>query len=209
MAELIVTDDLPEAVVRLFLETAPRVVALAGGSTPRASYERLAKLDYPWEDVDVIPTDERCVLPAHPDSNFRMLDEALLSKVPARVLWLAGESCDADAHDAEVRELLERLPLDLAILGLGADGHTASLFPGDPALEERERAVVRVDRGDHPRLTLTLAVLSSARVAAFVATGESKRRAVEQLLSGEDIPAARIQAPRVMVVADREAAPQP
>ena len=206
MAELVVTEDLPRAVERLFVEIAPRVVVLGGGSTPRASYERLAGLDYPWDDVHVILSDERCVPADHPDSNVRMLDEALLSKVPAGVLRLAGNLCDPAAHDGEVRELLERRPLDLAILGLGADGHTASLFPGDPALEEADRAVVRVERDDHPRLTLTVPVLSSARVAAFVVSGRSKRRAVQQLLTGADIPAAMVHAARVVVLADEPAA---
>jgi 6-phosphogluconolactonase len=138
-----------------------------------------------------------------------MIHEALLSKVSARVLRLAGEACDADAHDAEVRKLLERRPLDLAILGLGEDGHTASLFPGDPALEERDLAVVRVDRDDHPRLTLTVPILSSARVAMFVVAGASKRHALESLLAGEDIPAGRVKAARVIVVADPSAGANP
>ena len=96
--------------------------------------------------------------------------------------------------------------LDLALLGMGADGHTASLFPGDAALEERERLVVRVSRPDHQRLTLTLPVLSAAKVALFLVSGADKREALSRVLAGEDLPAARVTAERVLFVADREAA---
>jgi 6-phosphogluconolactonase len=95
--------------------------------------------------------------------------------------------------------------LDLALLGLGEDGHTASLFPGDPALDERARYVVAVDRPDHPRLTLTVPVLSAAATAVFLATGKHKRTSLRRLLDGDDIPAARIRAERVVVVADEAA----
>ncbi len=200
-------DDPPEAALRLFVEASPRVVALAGGTTPRRFYERLATLRYPWDQVHVVPTDERCVPPGHEDSNFRMLDRALLSRIPATVHRLAGETCDPALHDREVRDLLRRAPLDLALLGLGEDGHTASLFPGHPALAEAERAVVRVDGQGHPRLTLTLPVLSSARVALFLVTGSAKREALRCLLAGEDLPATRVEAGRVVVVADPKAAP--
>jgi 6-phosphogluconolactonase len=116
------------------------------------------------------------------------------------------------AEDAE-RELREHFGggvprFDLVFLGLGADGHTASLFPGHPALEERTRLVVRVDRPDHPRLTLTLPVLSAARIAMFLVSGEGKRAALRRLLEGDlAIPAARVAAERVVVVADPAAAP--
>lgn len=87
--------------------------------------------------------------------------------------------------------------MDLVILGLGEDGHTASLFPGDRALEERERLVVRVDRPDYPRLTLTLPVLSAGKTALFLVSGTSKRTALRKLMKGERIPAARVQAGQV------------
>ena len=98
------------------------------------------------------------------------------------------------------------LRLDLAVLGLGQDGHTASLFPGDPALDETERWVVRVERPDHPRLTLTLPLLSSALIAMILVTGESKRDALRRLLARDDIPAARVRSNRVVVIADAAAA---
>jgi 6-phosphogluconolactonase len=206
--ELRVVDDLAVAAADLFVEVAPRTVALAGGRTPRRLYERLASLEYPWHRVDVFFGDERCVPPEHPDSNFRMAQETLLSKVPARVHRMPGESCDAFGYERELRAALGgALGIDLVILGLGEDGHTASLFPGDPALEESERLVVRVERPDHPRLTLTLPILSAAPLALFLVEGEGKREAVRGLLTGADIPAARVAAVRVVVLADAAAAP--
>ncbi len=213
--ELIVTVDAAAAAVaaeRQVLELRPRSIALAGGSTPRELYERLATAELPWAEIDVFFGDERCVPPDHPDSNFRLAHEALLSRVTARVHRMHGEDCDAGGYAEVLRRALDGDPpaLDLAILGLGDDGHTASLFPGDPALEERDRAVVRVDRPDHARLTLTLPLLSAAKVALFLVTGESKRDALRRLLADEPIPAARVAAARVVVVADEAAAgPEP
>lgn len=209
MAELVVTDDLVGVAVGEFMKAAPRVLALAGGVTPRPFYERLASIEYPWSGVDVLFTDERCVPPDHPDSNVGMLDRTLFSRLdpPPRVHRMAGETCDADAHEVALRRTFGALRLDLAILGLGKDGHTASLFPGEPVLEERVRWVARVSRPDHPRITLTLPVLSSARLAMFLVAGAEKRDAVAQLVAGEDIPAARVRADRVVVVADAPASP--
>jgi 6-phosphogluconolactonase len=206
--ELRVVDDLSAASTDLFLEIAPRSLALAGGTTPRRCYESLASLEYPWSEVDVFFGDERCVPPDHPDSNFRMAREALLSRVPARVHRMPGESCDAAAYERELRNVLGPNPaLDLVVLGLGEDGHTASLFPGDPALEEEMSLVLRVERPDHSRLTLTLPVLSAAPVAVFLVEGKRKREALRRLLTGAGIPAARVRAERVVILADPAAAP--
>jgi 6-phosphogluconolactonase len=205
--ELRVTDDLVGDAVALFLEVAPRTIALSGGSTPRPVYERLAETPYPWSEVDVFFGDERCVPADHPDSNFRMANEALLSKVDVRVHPMVG--CDPDACRQELTKVFgPSMPrFDLLFLGLGDDGHTASLFPGDHALEITNRLVARVDRPDHPRMTLTLPVLNAARVALFLVAGASKREALRKLLDGdESIPAARVHAERVIVLADREAA---
>lgn len=208
MAELVVTDDLVGAAVTRFLEVAPRVLALGGGSTPRPFYEGLASTEYPWSEVDVLYTDERCVPIDHPDSNTGMIERALLSRLdPApRVHRMPGETCDADGHELALRRTFGALRLDLAVLGLGADGHTASLFPADPVLEERVRWVARVERIDPPRITLTLPLLSSARVAMFLVAGEGKRDALMRLIRGEDIPAARVDADQVVVLADAAAA---
>ncbi|MEX0800026.1 MAG: 6-phosphogluconolactonase [Dehalococcoidia bacterium] len=206
--ELIVSDDVAGEAARIFLEQAPRTLALAGGGTPRALYALLAQREYDWPSLEVFFGDERCVPPDHPNSNFRMANETLLSKVRARVHRMRGESCDAAGYEEELRSVFgPGLPrFDLALLGMGADGHTASLFPGDAALEERERLVVRVSRPDHERLTLTLPALSAAKVALFLVSGADKRVALSRVLAGEDLPAARVAAEQVVFVTDREAA---
>ncbi len=207
--ELHVVDDVAAAAEQLFLELAPRTVALAGGSTPKALYERLAVVDYPWHATEVFFGDERCVPPDHPDSNYNTANAALLSKVQARVHRMRGESPDGAAlyEDALTSVFGPGIPeFDLVLLGLGEDGHTASLFPGDPALDVTDRRVVRVVRPDYERLTLTLPVLSAAKVALFLVTGANKARRLRELLDEGDIPAARVLARRVLVVADRDAA---
>ena len=206
MIELRVEADLTGAAVQVFLEAAPRTVALSGGSTPKPVYAGLADTDYPWQDVDVFFGDERCVPPDHPDSNFHMANEALLSKVRARVHPMYD--CDADAYERELATVFgESLPrLDLVFLGMGPDGHTASLFPGKPALDVTDRQVVYVPEPGlpppHPRLTLTFPVLDNAKLVLFLVAGEDKRERVNQLLHRGDIPAARVNAERVIVLAD-------
>jgi len=205
--ELVVTDDMAGEAVRLFREVAPRALVLAGGETPRATYQLLAQETYRWDEVDAFFGDERCVPPDHPDSNYRMANETLLSFVPARVHRMRGESCDAESYGRELRDIFGGLPrFDFVVLGLGADGHTASLFPGDPALDEKERWVVRVRRPDHERMTLTLPVLSAARLAVFLVAGAGKCDALRRMMAGEDIPANRVAAERVVVLADAAAA---
>lgn len=207
--ELLVTEDIASAAADVFLRQRPRTVALAGGRTPLALYERLAALPYDWASLEVFFGDERCVPPDHPDSNFRMASETLLSRVPARVHRMRGETCDAAGYEEELRAVFGQGPptFDLVFLGMGADGHTASLFPGHPALEETGRLVVKVERPDNPRLTLTLPVLSSSALAVFLVSGEDKRGALRRLLDGEDLPAARVAARRVVIIADAAAAP--
>ncbi len=204
-------DALVRAAVELFVAERPRTIALSGGSTPKPVYERLAGLDYPWGEVDVFFGDERCVPPDHPDSNFRMASEALLSKVPARVHSMYD--CDADAYEAELRAVFGDVTvpsIDLNFLGIGDDGHTASLFPGKPALDVTHRWVTYVPEPGmpppHPRLTLTFPVHDASKLAVFLVSGEGKRERVRQLMEDGDIPAARIHARRVIVLADRAAA---
>jgi 6-phosphogluconolactonase len=206
--ELVVAPDIAGAAAERFIALRPRFVALAGGSTPRRLYELLAVCDLPWSETEVFFGDERCVPPDHPDSNYRMAHEALLSRVQARVHPMPGETCDAAAYEEELTRVFGTGPpeFDLVLLGLGVDGHTASLFPGDPALNVTDRRVVRVQRPDHPRLTLTLPVLSAAKVAMFLVSGESKREPLRRLLAGVDIPAARVRAHHVIIIADEAAA---
>ena len=205
--ELIAVSDIATEACQRFLAINPRKVALAGGSTPQKLYGKLAECEFPWSETDVFFGDERCVPRDHEASNFHMSNEALLSKVSAKVHRMDGETCDAEGYELKLRQVFgDELPVfDLVLLGLGEDGHTASLFPGDPALDEKKRWVTRVERPDFRRLTLTLPVLSAAKVAMFLVAGESKRAALRGLVDGEDIPAARVAAERVLILADEAA----
>lgn len=201
---LIIADDWVQAASDLFIAARPRTIALAGGSTPAPLYARLATAPFDWAGTDVFFTDERCVGLSHPDSNYRMAFDGLLRWVPARIHAMDGEHCDAAGYEKSLREHFgDAIPrLDLAVLGLGEDGHTASLFPGDAALDEHQAWVVAVQRADHRRLTLTLPVLSAARHAVFLAVGVNKAIALRRMLNGDDGPAARVAAQEITIVAD-------
>jgi 6-phosphogluconolactonase len=204
--ELRVVEDIASAAVELFLEAGPRTIALSGGSTPRPVYERLAETPYPWEEVDVFFGDERCVPADDPDSNFNLANRPFLARVRARVHAMVA--CDPVGYEDALRTVFgEGVPrFDLMFQGLGEDGHTASLFPGDPALEVTDRLVVLVERPDHTRMTLTLPVLSAARLCLFLVSGERKRGALRELMDDGDVPAAKVAAERVVVLADLDAA---
>src|SRR5262245_27482506 len=155
------------AAVRDTLAAQPRcALALSGGRTPRLTNERLAqRSDLPWSAVDLFFSDERGVPPDHPDSNYGMTRRTLLDRLPPpgpRVVRMEAERAD---RESAARDYERRLPgrLDVLVLGMGLDGHTASLFPGDPALEERSRRVVPVAGGTPvlPRLTITPPVLQA------------------------------------------------
>lgn len=168
-------------------------VALSGGVTPRPVYAALAAPDLAgridWHRVDVYFADERAVPPDHPDSNFRMATESLLGRVAipeARVHRMEGERRDLDAAATAYDGQLPAA-LDVLVLGLGADGHTASLFPGSPALAERQHRVVAVESPKPPprRLTITPPVIAAARHVAVFATGKEKAAAVARALEGD------------------------
>lgn len=199
--------------------------ALSGGSTPRALYALLAdpaagfRDRIPWARTEVFFGDERNVPPDHPDSNHRMASEALLSHVPvAAVHRIEGERPAGEAADRYAALLRQRFGagapprLDLVLLGLGADGHAASLFPGSPALEERARWVSAAwvpALGAH-RITLTLPVLDAAAAVLFLVAGRDKAGPLRALLAPgpPTIPAARVrpEAGALRVLADRAAA---
>lgn len=172
-------------------------ISLAGGSTPRAVYERLAAMPLAWESWHVWWGDERMVAADHEDSNERMAREAWLDHVPIP----ASQITPLHAVDTPLPDRFQ-----LVLLGIGTDGHTASLFPGDAGLEATE-PIVRVERDDHPRLSLTYPVLNSAECAAFLASGESKREMLARVVDGDDsLPAARVRANETVVLADAAAA---
>ena len=164
-------------------------LALAGGTTPRAAYEALAKIPgIDWGKVSVYFGDERAVPPTDPDSNYRMANDALFRKVallPANIHRIHGENPD---HDAAARAYEALLPerISIMILGIGEDGHTASLFPGSPALRERARRVLPVIGPKPPpqRLSITPPVIEAAGLCLVLATGAGKADAVARALQG-------------------------
>lgn len=201
-----------ERIVRMADEAVERAgrftIALSGGSTPRPLYELLGgafRDRVPWARTEVYFGDERCVPPSHDDSNFAAARHALLGFVPlARVHRIEGELPPERAaanYDATLRAAFpdDLAPtFDLALLGVGPDGHTASLFPGDAALDERERWAVAVPApaavAPHvPRVTVTFPPLERAREVWFLAAGHDKHDVVSQILDGraDDLPAAR------------------
>jgi 6-phosphogluconolactonase len=176
-------------------------VALSGGSTPKGLYQHLASLpptSIPWQAICFFWGDERHVPIDHPESNYRMAFETLLSKVHARrenIFRIRSEEEDAgDAANAYERTLQTFFGLepgefprfDLLLLGMGPDGHTASLFPGSSALQERHRLVVAnwVEKFQAHRITLTLPVLNHARNVIFLVSGQEKAPALRQVLEG-------------------------
>ncbi len=169
-------------------------IALAGGHTPRAIYQHLADryVNVPWTLLDIYFGDERRVPPDDPASNYRMAYDALLSRVPidpAHVHRMPGEREDA-ASVARDYEVVLPDTLDVVLLGMGADGHTASLFPGAPELHERERRVVPSTSSVPPvgRLTITPPVIAAARHVGVFVSGSSKAAAVARALEGSIDP---------------------
>lgn len=201
--------------------------ALAGGSTPRTVYELLASDFYrermPWSAIHFFWGDERHVPPDHPDSNYRMAREAMLDHVPVpaeNVHRVPAEEPDAQRaaaeYEATLRSFFKPAPgewprFDLILLGLGKEGHTASLFPGGDAVRERERLVVApwVEAQKTFRITLTPPVLNHARRAMFLVSGEEKAEALHAVLEGarepERYPAQIVEGNRLWMV-DRAAA---
>ena len=191
----------------------PPAVALSGGATPRAAYGLLAaeplRSAIAWERVHLFWGDERCVPPEHSDSDYGMAHEALIAHVPIppeNVHRLHGEDDPGEAARAYAAELRSAVParaasradlpvLDLVLLGLGDNGHTASLFPHSAALHETERLVVatEVDAAVRRRLTMTVPVINAAREVVFLVQGAAKADVVRRVLEGpyepDELPA--------------------
>lgn len=178
-------------------------IALSGGSTPKNLFTLLAtnaRTSLPWDRTYFFWGDERHVPPTDPDSNYRMADEAMLSKIPvpaANVFRMPAENPDAAAAAQEYEKALKKFfglqagefpRFDLILLGMGPDGHTASLFPGTAALQEKSKLVIAnwVDKLKTHRITLTVPVLNAAKCVAFLVSGTDKATALHAVLEGED-----------------------
>jgi 6-phosphogluconolactonase len=204
-------------------------LCLSGGSTPRRLYQLLAESPYrdalPWDRIHWFWGDERFVPWDHPDSNYGMVHAALLGRVPVppgNIHGIPTDGTPADAAPAYERALKSyygsesldsaRPLFDVEILGLGPDGHTASLIPGTSVLEERRRWVAAVIGGrPEPRITLTYPALESSRHTAFLVVGADKREILSRALAGDQaLPAARIRPVGELIwFADEAARPQP
>jgi 6-phosphogluconolactonase len=182
-------------------------VALSGGSTPKKMFQQLGNISMDWRHIHLFWVDERCVPPDHPDSNYGMTAEVLLNniEIPSENIHrIQGELPPEQAalvYEKEVRDYFEeKLPVfDLILLGLGSDGHTASLFPGSPALQEKKRWVVEVKHDTPPpplvdRVTLTFPVLNAGRKVIFQAVGREKKKIIDEFLLQKQakLPAGRI-----------------
>jgi 6-phosphogluconolactonase len=181
-------------------------VALSGGSTPKSLYALLASEAFreqlPWGKVHFFWGDERPVPPEHPDSNYRMAHDSLLSKVPVppeNVHRIRAEIADArkaaDAYEQTLREFFQLRGLqtpcfDLVLLGMGSDGHTASIFPGSAAVHEQERLAVApwVEKLQAYRITLTAPVFNNAACVIFLVSGREKAEALRAVLEGDYQP---------------------
>jgi 6-phosphogluconolactonase len=196
-------------------------IALAGGTTPAAAYRYLGQQRLPWERVDLLLGDERWVSADDPASNARLVRDTLMASGPGQAACLhpvpthlSDPEQGAEAYAGTLAKLCSGEPpvLDLVLLGLGDDGHTASLFPGTAATREQDRTVTVGDGKGLARITLTAPVLSAARQVIFLVSGEGKRQALRRLLdpseSPERTPARLVQpATPALVLADNGAAP--
>ena len=218
--ELIVVDDVPAEFAERVIEAFHRrpdetfSIALSGGETARRSYERLAtdgadQID--WWQVDVYWGDERCVPPDDDASNERLGREALLERVgAANAVYPMRCEEGPDPYQQRVAELGR---FDVVHLGLGADGHVASLFPNSPALDaDPGRLVVMNEdpsgRNPHERMTLTFSGIARARLVIVTVAGEQKADALGAVCQGKDVPASRVEGEKVIWLADPAAAAQ-
>lgn len=215
--ELYAVDDVPAAFAALVEHEAAAAasrgdgrfrMALSGGDTARSCYERLAASSMmPWRSVQCFLGDERCVPADDPAANQRLIREALVERV-SDLGAFHPMSCE---RPGEYDRLLDAQPaLDLIHLGLGPDGHTASLFSGSPGLDAPAGSLVVRNEdptGTNPyeRLSLTFGAISRFSLAVFTVAGSTKRQALTRVLAGEDLPASRVKAGRVVWLCDREA----
>ena len=204
--EVRTVDDVAGAFADVVVEAAPTSIALSGGGTAKDAYTALAGRELDWSGIDVWFGDERFVPVDDPDSNEGMARAVLLERAGPRAIHsMAGAGATADAaaqaYDAQVAAAP---PIDVVHLGLGPDGHTASLFPGSAALTVTDRLVVANgdDLHPHPRRTFTYPALARSRLVVFTVAGADKRDAFTRIEAGDDLPAAHVTAERVLWLVD-------
>jgi 6-phosphogluconolactonase len=207
-------DAAVDAICDLIWEAAPRSLVLTGGSTAGDAYRLLAapenrdRLD--WGSVELLFGDERRVPPDSRDSNYRLVAETLLSGIrPGRVERMLGEAADPEAEAIRYSGLIPE-QLDVTLLGMGEDGHCASLFPGEPVLQETERLVLPSNGHYAPyeRYTMTYPALNRSKLVLFLVLGAKKAAALGAIARDEDLPSARVQPTdgHVIWIVDRAAA---
>jgi 6-phosphogluconolactonase len=223
--EIRVSEDPAAPVAELLGEAAARGgnLVLTGGSTPRRAYETAARDGADWSRATVWFSDERCVPPGDGRSNFSLIEGALVSRLPKdaqpEVFRMEGElgpEIGAANYEAELRARLGNAPRwDIVLVGLGPDSHVASLFPGKPEVEERQRLVAGVEYAGWdpfiPRITLTLPALNAARQVIFLVTGKDKAGAMKRAFGDPPDPASpgamvRPRAGELIVFCDEAAA---
>jgi 6-phosphogluconolactonase len=190
-------EEMARGAAEYFVTRRPETVALSGGSTPKLMFEMLVGQSVPWDGIQFFWSDERHVPPDDPESNYRMANEALLSRVPVlaeNVHRIHGENPDAAEAAADyentiiavTKQLLPRL--DLIFLGLGTDGHTASIFPGSEVLHETKRLVAApyVKKFQSYRITMTLPLINNAATVVFLVSGAEKAEIVKSVFDGEN-----------------------
>ena len=189
--------ELAQAAAEYFVAQVPETVALSGGSTPKLMYQILAdqfRDEVAWSNIHFFWSDERHVPPDHPESNYRMAHEALLSHVHSNVHRIPSENPDAAAAASDYEQTIiqvtqQTLPrLDLILLGLGTDGHTASIFPGSEVLHETKRLVAApyVEKFNTYRITMTLPLLNNGASVVFLVSGAEKAQIVKEIFESEN-----------------------
>ena len=192
------------------------IIAVSGGKTPWKMLRSLADEDVPWERIHIVQVDERLAPEGHPDRNLTHLRESLLGHaplLPERIHAMQVEQDDPEAAAAGYSRIIREIAgspaiIDLVHLGLGPDGHTASLVPGDPVLDVTDRDVelTGIYQGRR-RLTLTYPIINRARKILWLVTGSEKSEMLHRLLDGDlSIPAGRISRDQAVILADKEAA---
>jgi 6-phosphogluconolactonase len=201
-------EDVPTAFADLVAARSPTSIALCGNVLAHACYRALRATALDWAPIEVFFGDDRFVPVQSPDSNEGQARRVLLDHAAPRAIhgMYRGGPIDA-AADAYEKLVRGSPPIELIHLGVGPDGHTASLFPGTPALAETRRLVVvnGDDQHEHPRITFTFPAIARARLVVVTVSGPEKREVMARLRAGEDLPAARIRAEEVVWLCDRAA----